>query len=154
MNPIAETFKSLADVHFENPGWMDEFFEDVVRNKQYIVMVDDSAEVSSFICYWKFGNKRWGFMRKCTYRDIDKCPKQMGKGTHLYVPLFWAREDRIDSITIKQFIDMLKRECPEAKTLSWHDSNNRFVTYRLIRSQDNGNIQYIREEGSTCRSEC
>ena len=151
MNDISRKFIKLSQEEFNDPGWMSEFFDDIVRKRMFAVMIDDDAEISSFITYWRFGNKRWGFIRKCTYRDLEHCPKQMGKGKHLYVPLFWIREDRRGEVTIKKFIDILKRECPDATTLSWHDSDGKFVTYRLIRRSDNVNIQ---EEKSTINANC
>ena len=59
----------------------------------------------------------------------------MGKGKHLYVPVFWIRNDKRGSITLKKFITILKRECPDATTLSWHDENEKFKTYRLLKEE-------------------
>lgn len=137
---------------FIDPGWMTEFFGDIITKNQYLVTIDDECEVSSLLCYWKFGSKRWGYIRKCQY--TENCPKQMGKGKHLYVPFFYIREDRRGTITVKRFLDMLKRECPDATTLSWHDESGRFVTYKLIRRQDNGNIQEERRRSTTANTEC
>ncbi len=146
---IVEKLMELADDAFDDPGWMKEFFSDIVKKKQYIVTVDDEADISSFICYWKFGNKRWGFIRKCQF--AEECPKQMGKGKHLYIPLFWIREDRRGTMSIKKFADILKRECADATTLSWHDENERFRTHELIRRKDN---EHIQKEGSSVSTDC
>jgi len=157
---IIEKFIELANAEFDDPGWMREFFSDIVFKRQYIVTVDDNAEITSFITYWKFGNKRWGYIRKCQF--TGQCPKQMGKGKHLYVPLFWIREDRRGVVTIKRFIDLLKRECADATTLSWHDQTGRFITYKLIRATNNSDSQqirrqdngYIQEERRAVNAEC
>jgi len=146
---IVDEFIKLTEDTFDDPGWMREFYDDIVKKNQYMVSVDEDAKISAFVTYWKFGKKRWGYIRKCQF--IDKCPKQMGKGKHLYIPLFFVRKDRRGMINVKSFIDMLKRECPDATTLSWHDETGRFVTYKLIRRQDNGNIQ---EKGRARNAVC
>jgi len=143
---IVEKFLELTSEMFEDPGWMREFFDDIVRKRQYIVTVDDKGEISSLLCYWKFGNKRWGFIRKCQFSAT--CPKQMGKGNHLYIPIFWIREDKRGEITVKKFTDILKRECADATTLSWHNNDGKFITFKLIRRSDN---ECIQESNQGCR---
>jgi hypothetical protein len=133
---IVKRLMELTEKEFDNPGWMDEFYKDVVKKKQFIVKVDDQNEISSFITFWRFGDKRWGYIRKIN--TADKCPKQMGKGKHLYVPLFWVRADRRGEINMKAFFPSLHKVMPDVCTISWH-SGDKFITRRINEEIEDGN---------------
>ena len=119
------------DGQFKDPGWMQEFFTDLIRKNQLIIRIDSNDCVTAFLGYWKFGNKRFKYIKNIT--TVTKCPKQMSKGKHLYIPIVVLRPDVQGNGYMKSFLSSLKRRVPDATTISWHDSKGKFRTHKVIR---------------------
>ena len=134
MNRLVEVMKNMAedDGNMENPGWMEEFFNYLVKYNQIIFFIDENDCMTAFMGYWRFGNRRWKFIKKAM--NLEHNPGQMTKGNHLYIPIIVVRHDKRLSNYMPKFLSFLKEKVPDALTISWHDNESqKFRTHKIVR---------------------